>query len=105
MRGGAGDDPSGRLVHPPERWYVLVRSKQDPSLAGAGLGAEIGLPFVQPVSAGLEPTRHLWHIAVPDRTLQDRPGETIDLEEDDPRYVGRHDGPRATGDPTDHAKR
>ena len=63
---------SGLLLDPAEGGDVLVRAEQDAGLARAGLRAQIGLPFGQPVRAAAEPAGHLGDVAVAHRPLQHR---------------------------------
>ena len=101
----AGHQLAGLLLDPAERRDVVVRAQQDPGLARAGLGREIGLPLDELVRAGREPARHLRRVAVADRPLEHGEREAVDLDEDDAGLVGANLLARASGHPLDHAQR
>ena len=102
---GARDERRRLLHDPAEGRDVLVRAEQDPRLARTRLGREVGLPLRELVAPVLEPARHVRRVAVPHRPLQHREGESVDLEEDDPRRVGPRQLAGASRDPLDDAVR
>ena len=101
----AGHQRRGLLLHPAERRDVLVRSEQDPRLAGARLRREIGLPLRQSVRAVGHPAGHVRCVAVAHRPAEHGQCEPVDLEKHDPGDVGARDDPLTTRDPLRNADR
>ena len=95
----------GLLLHPAERRDVLVRSQQDPRLAGTGLRGEIGLPLGQAVRALGQPAGHVRGVAVAHRPAQHGQREPVDLEVHDPGDVGGGDDALPARDPLRDANR
>ena len=74
------------LLDPAEGGDVLVGAEQDPGLAGAGLGGEVGLPLGQRRSPPRPSQRAmLRRAAAAHRVLEDRQREAVDLEHDQAR--------------------
>ena len=86
------------LLHPAEGRNVLVRAEQDPRLARARLRGEVRLPLDHPVRPVGQPARHLGGVAVAHSPLEDREGEAVDLEVDDPGDVRLDPVLRASGE-------
>ena len=101
----AGHHPAGLLLDPSERGDVVVRAEQDPRLARAGLGRQIGLPLDEPVRAGGEPARHLRRVPVTNRPPEHGEREAVDLDEDDAGRVGANLFARTSSHPLDHTQR
>ena len=93
------------LLDPAERGDVLVRAEQDPRLARARLGGEVGLPFDEAVGVGGEPARQHGRVAVAHRPLQHGLREPVDLEEEDAGDVGDLAVVRPPRDPVHDAER
>ncbi len=96
---------SGLLLDPPEGGDVVVRTEQDPGLACAGLGREIGLPLDELVRAGREPACHLRRVTVTDGPLKHGVSKAVDLHEDDAGVVRMYLLARASSHPFDHPQR
>ena len=58
-----------------------------PAWLAPGLRREVGLPLGSRVRSLRHPARHVRGVAVAHRPAQDRQGEAVDLEEEDPRRV------------------
>ena len=100
----AGHHDPALLLDPAEGRDVLVRAEQDPRLARARLGREIGLPLEKRCEPVREPAGHRRCVAVPHRALEHRLREAVDLEEDDPGDVRLDLLAGAPGDALDHAE-
>ena len=87
-RRGAGHDPAGLLLDPPEGRDVVVGPEQQPRLGGACLRRQIGLPLVEMMGSAGDPARHLGRVPVAHGALQHRPGQPVYLQIDDAGHVG-----------------
>ena len=92
----------GLLLDPAERRDVLVRSEQDPGLARAGLRGEVGLPLDRPDASRRRASGHRRRVPVAHRPPQHGQRQPVDLEEEDPRNVGRGHASVPSRDPLDH---
>ena len=88
VRRRAGDEGPALLLHPAEGRDVVVGAEQDARLAGAGLRGEVGLPLGQAIAVLRQPPRHRRRAAVAHGVAQHRQRQPVDLEEEDPRFVG-----------------
>ena len=86
----ARHEDASLLLDPAEGGDVLVRAQQDAGLAGARLRREVGLPLEEAVCVVGEPACHRGRVAVAHRSLEDRLGKAVDLQEQDSRRL-RHD--------------
>ena len=102
---GAGHHPPGLLLDPSKRGDVVVGAQQDPGLAGAGLGRQVGFPLDQLVRAVGQPASHVGRISVAHRPPQHRQPQPVDLEEDDARHRCLHPLPGTLRDPLRDAHR
>ena len=81
--------PPVLLLVPAEGRDPVVVAVQDPRLAGRGGRRQERLPAVEVVAAGADPAGEVGDPAGPDLPGQDRLGEAVDLDDDQPGLVGR----------------